>query len=427
MSNERLVVTGMGAVSSLGHTVQGVWDAVLQGKGGLTRVDGFSADDPRGVAAPVIGLDPSSLGVDARDSRIMGTHSHMLMKATRDAFESARLDSVTFPRDAIAYFAGMGMIDYHVDDLLPAVRRSVTVPWLVDFSLFHAEGYKDIHPLWPLSMLNNISFCQVAIALDIQGENAVFSPHAEAGASAVAESMTALQEGRALLALAAGVSEKISELSLTRALLSGVLSQGDRRLISPGGSSADPAAGIGLGEGCGVVAMERLSSARERGAEPLAVVGGHASTFESDPDSVGPSVRAIATAIEETLAAAGTRPDQIDALIIDGASASGGDSNEFEALIQVFGARTPEIPAFCSKGAMGHTLAGAPLLDLVLAVSMLREGVVPPTLHLRVAEGMERPRMVTGLPLKIPLRQILVNCRNCEGHAASLVLQEFPD
>lgn len=427
LSDDQVVITGMGAVTALGNTLQEIWDAVLQGRCGFTRLNGFKADDPRGIAAPVRGLDPISLGVDARDSRIMGTHSYMLMKATRDAFRSSHLESVTIPRDAIAFFAGMGMVDYRVEDLLPGIRKSGKLHGPVDFSLFHAEGYKDIHPLWPLSMLNNISFCQVAIALDIQGENIVFSPHEEAGVAAIAESMLALREGRALMALTAGVSETISEVSLTRAMLSGVLHPGDGCETMREGILGPDSMAIGLGEGCGVVIMELSASARDRGVTPLAVLMGHDSSFQSDPDVGYPSVSAIEACINGALGEARLRPEQIDALILAGSHKSAGDRNELEALMRVFGDRISEIPAFCSKGSMGHTLAGAPLVDLVLAVTMLREGIIPPSLRICREQNSYGVRMVTGSSLEATLRRILVNCRNREGYAASLVLGAFPN
>jgi 3-oxoacyl-[acyl-carrier-protein] synthase II len=85
-----------------------------------------------------------------------------------------------------------------------------------------SEVHGDL-PLWPLSMLNNISFCQVAMNLDIQGENTVFSPHGDSGVMAVAEGMKALWDQRARVVLCGGVSEKVNPLSLARAHLNGIL------------------------------------------------------------------------------------------------------------------------------------------------------------------------------------------------------------
>ncbi len=109
-------------------------------------------------------------------------------------FSSRGLENASIPREEIGFFAGMGMVDYEVDDLLPAVLKSLNATGDLDYSAFYSKGYTEIYPLWPLSMLNNISFCQVATSLDLQGENTVFSPHADSGAMAVAEGMKALRD-----------------------------------------------------------------------------------------------------------------------------------------------------------------------------------------------------------------------------------------
>jgi 3-oxoacyl-[acyl-carrier-protein] synthase II len=180
MTEDRVMITGAGIICSLGSHVPEVWDALISGKTGIGPIDEF---DPSGfsclLAAQVRPLDLSDLKIHPRDARIMDTPSYLLLKAALDAFRGARLEGTQIPREEIGFFAGMGMIDYDIEDLLPAVLKSLDATGGLDYSAFYSGGYTEVHPLWPLSMLNNIGFCQVGTNLDLQGENTVFSPHAD--------------------------------------------------------------------------------------------------------------------------------------------------------------------------------------------------------------------------------------------------------
>ena len=206
-----MVITGAGLVCSLGSKASAVWEALVAGKTGIRPIEGF---DPGGFGCIFAGqaqpLNPADLGINPRDSRIMDTHSYLLMKGCRDAIQQSRLENASIPREEVGFYAGMGMVDYEVDDLLPAVLKSLNGTGDLDYSAFYSKGFTEIYPLWPLSMLNNISFCQVAMSLDLQGENMLFFPHADSGAMAVAEGIKALRDGRARVVLCAGVSERLT-------------------------------------------------------------------------------------------------------------------------------------------------------------------------------------------------------------------------
>ena len=424
MPHERVVITGAGIVCALGSSLPSVWDALISGSHGIRPIEGF---DARGfacdVAAQVNGSHPHALGIDPRDTRIMNTHSSMLMKAARDAFLASALDAALIPRESIAFFAGMGMIDYRVEDLLPAVLKSLDVRGALDYAAFYTEGYREIHPLWPLSMLNNISFCQVAIDLDIQGENTVLSPHADSGAQAVSEAMKCVEDGKCTAALAAGVSETITPLSLARGHLSGILNTS----AEPGEDYVKPfdanRKGTVLGEGCGVVVMELSSTAEKRGIVPLAVMSGYGTSFDPEAGFPGPSVKALGSSMKSALARAEVGPSDIDLIISHGEGTPGGDRNEIEAIHQVFSESLERVKVFSSKGAVGHLLAGAPVVDLVLGLSILRNGIIPMTLNTCNPDPAIRFTLVTGKPQRTDVRRILVNCQSSEGQAASLIVE----
>ncbi len=422
--DDRVVITGTGIVCSLGSSAGEVWDAFLSGKDGVRPLEGFPAEGfDCSFGARIEGLDPADLGIAPRNFRIMDIHSYMLMKCARDAFLQSALDAASIPKEEIGFFAGMGMVDYKVEDLLPAVLKSLNGGSALDYESFYSQGYKEIYPLWPLSMLNNISFCHTAISLDIRGENTVFSPHADSGAQAVAEGVKTILDEKSQAVLAGGVSEKISPLSLARSGLSGILNTEKKKsggICRPFGADRS---GTVLGEGCGVLALELHSSAAKRGVACLASITGYGAACETERDRPGPTARAISLSMEHALESADLAPSDIDVVIAHGDGTRTGDGNEIEAIHRVFSERIETLHVFSSKGALGHLLAGAPLVDIILGISMLRSGVIPATLNSAPPESSIRFNLVSGEPIKADPKKILINCRSCEGQSASLIIE----
>ncbi len=418
------MITGAGILCSLGNRAPDIWEALISGRTGIGPIDGFDPSGfPCALAAQVHRLDVSDLEVHPRDMRIMDTHTFLLLKATRDAFKEARLDGTEIPRERIGFFAGMGMVDYNVKDLLPAVAKSLNSAGALDLSAFYSRGYMEIYPLWPLSMLDNIGFCQVGMTLDIQGENTVFSPHADSGVLAIAEGAKAVLDDRAQVALCGAVSEKVSPFSLARAHLCGVLNASGLN----GAAGCKPfdveRSGTILGEGAGVVALELESSARRRGVKPLAVVAGYGFSCEPQGGFSGPTARALALAMKGALECAGLGPSEIDLVAAHGDGTAAGDRNEIEAIQNVFEDGIERVHVFSSKGAIGHLLAAAPVVDLILGIFVMNHGLILPTLHTSSPDPSIRFRLVHGGPVKKGVKRVLSNCQSYEGQAASVVLE----
>ncbi|GAB4482691.1 MAG: beta-ketoacyl-ACP synthase II [Thermodesulfovibrionales bacterium] len=420
---ERVVITGMAAICSLGHELGAIWDALLAGRSGVRPVEGFDASGlPCRFAAQVAGFDPSQLKIHPRVSRIMDLHSQLLMHCTRSAHADARLPARKIDPNEIGYVAGMGMVDYRTEDLLPAVAKSLRPDGSVDDDIFYSAAYQEIYPLWPLSMLNNIGFCQVATDLDIRGENTVFCAHADSGGHAVIEGMETVREHKAAVMLCGGVSEKVSPQSIARGVLKGVLAT-DASSASTACSPFNAASpGTVLGEGSAILALELQSSADRAGLASDAEISGYGYGFGLDSAAPAPSVASILLAMRNALASARCSADAIDAVIACG-DGTRGDVNEAEAIGLLFGDPGSIPPVYSSKGAVGDLLAAAPAFDIALAALMLRHGIVPPTAHAGARPGNAAFTPVSGSPLAAELQRILVNCRSYEGQCVSFVIE----
>ena len=422
--DESVVVTGVALVSSLGLTADETWEALLSGKHGTLPIKDFDANGFQcRVAAQVQNLDHSSLGVHPRDARIMDKHSYMLLKCARDAFTQSNLDKTSLAPEDIGFFAGMGMVDYKVEDLIPSIMKSMDSERNLDYNAFYSGGYQEIYPLWPLAMSNNISFCQIAISLNIKGENAVFSPHSDSGAQAIIEGMNTIRDKRTKAVLAGGVSEKISPSNLARAHLFKILNTSDRdgeKLCRPFAANRN---GTILGEGCGMLTLESRSSANKRGVQSLASIAGYGFAFESEEEFAGPTAGAISHAMKEAIDMAEIKPSGIDIIIAHGDGTNVGDKNEIEAIHEIFSDYLNKVNVYSSKGALGHLLAGAAAADTVLGIYMLKNGAIPPTLNSVLSDKNIKFNLVNKSPLKVIPKRIMVNCQSYEGQCVSLIIE----
>jgi 3-oxoacyl-[acyl-carrier-protein] synthase II len=418
------VITGAGLACSLGHSKDEVWRALLAGLSGVDRIEAFDAGGfDCGFAAQARPVDQVDLGVQSRLAGMMEKHLSMLMRCSGDAL--AQCNPTDVPREEIGFFAGMGMIDYDVRDLLRAVTVSTGAERRLDLDKFFSQGYLEIYPLWPLSMLNNVAFCQVAITLDLRGENTVFVPHADSGAQAVIEGVSNILDRNARVVIAGGVSETVSPSSLARAQLAGILArQGDGAVGRCRPFSAERNGTI-LGEGCAMLAIELSETARARGVPCLAAISGFGSACEVESEFRAPSQSAIAAGMLGALTNAGVAPSDIDVVIANGDGTYAGDRNEIEAINQVFSNSVSRLKVISSKGALGHLFAASPVVDIILAAEMLDRGIIPPTLNAEPVDVNIKFDLVHGAPLQADLNRVMVNSTSYEGQCSSLIVEKL--
>ena len=418
-----IVITGAGLICSLGTTVQEIYGSLLSGKTGIGPITGFDATGFLCRAgAQVSGLDPSGWGIHPRDMKIMEASSLMLIYCAREAFHSSHLNTVPIPEEDIGIFVGMGPVDYDLDDVLPAVLKSRDCTGDLKYDRFFSNGYREIHPLRPLSMLNNISMCQTAIHLNIRGENAVFSPLADAGCQALGEGARTILEGKARAVLTGGVSEIISPMSLARGHYFNYLNTEELLGKTACRPFSKGRKGTILGEGCAIVTLESRASATRRGIPFHAMVSGYGTACEMTDKNNGPTVGAIEKAMTHAMADARVQPVDIDLIIAHGDGSPHGDGQEIAAIQNVFLKCIEKTHVFSSKGASGNLLAGAAALDTVLAVEMIKNGIVPHTLNAHPLPDDLGFHVVSGAPLHKNIKRVLINSRNEEGSCASLII-----
>ncbi|MEO5357555.1 MAG: hypothetical protein H7844_09700 [Nitrospirae bacterium YQR-1] len=417
MRDDAIAITGAGVTCSLGRSTDELYSALVSGKCGIGKTVGYVAEGMEMIpSAQAPCLDASSLGISQKNVRIMDTHSYLLMESAIAAFKAAGFGIDTFYADKIAFYAGIGMVDYEIADLLQAVLKSHNHEFSYD--TFFTNGYREIFPLWPLSMLNNIAFCQSSIRLGLKGDNTVFSPHGESAVYAISEGASSLLGGKSTAVIAGGISEKVNPQSLIRARYFDILTKDNE--LRPFSQNR---AGTVLGEAGAFITMELCSFAKERGMSPVSSIAGWGFAFDCNKGRAFPTTEAISHSMEAAINHCGIYPDDIDVLIAY-ADGTASDTNEIEAINAVF-SRCGKLLVTATTGAIGNTLAAAPVVNIIVADSMIKHGLIPPSVSSTPVDNKAEFNIVVDTPVKAKINNVLINSLSYEGHASSVVVQRL--
>jgi 3-oxoacyl-(acyl-carrier-protein) synthase len=339
----RVALTAAALRTSGGEDPALLWKRLQEGESLLAPLEGFDASGFGALLGAQIWTDEES-PEDDPTMRILGPHGALLESVARAVYEGDHLEQLAPER--LGLFVGMGMVDSPVHDLRAAALAARDDTGAFSLERFFAGAYRNIHPLWPLSMLGNVAAGQVSIDLDIRGDNVVLASEADASLRALLEAARSIARGDCDGAIAGGVSGRITPARLAREALRGT-------------------GGAPLGEGGAAVALRRQAET------PLAWVLGGATTHGPREGASGASTDTWTRAVQGALAEAQLAAEDIDTVFLHGDGEPGEAHGESGLLTTGF-LRPTHVRA--TKPLLGHLGAGAPAVDLVLALEALRGG-----------------------------------------------------
>jgi 3-oxoacyl-[acyl-carrier-protein] synthase II len=362
---ERIVVTGVGAVSPLGLTAEALWEGVKAGRSGIGAITSFDAGDlPVKIAAEVKGFDPRDY-MDHRLTRRAGRPGQFAVAAAGEALATAdmQIQGDPNPRAGVVLATTGGF--FNTADQAIRLRE---------------RGPRRLDPLFIARHGPHMTACQVGRAFGFQGPNSTLNSACASGSDAIGVALMHLRQGNADVMLAGGTESIIAPLGIALMDRLGALSRRNdepTRASRPFDSKRD---GFVLGEGAGVLVMETEQHARQRGAPILAQVAGAGWSFDAFDDTA-PSAEGQARAISSALHDAGLSPGEVDYVNAHGTSTQLNDKAETEAIKRVLGERAYQIPISSTKSMTGHLACAAGALEALICVLILREGVIPPTVN----------------------------------------------
>lgn len=417
---EPVVITGMGAVSCLGLELQDTWAKIVEGRSGIDYISAFDPSAFRTrIAGEVRGLRPVG---EAKELKIMDKHSHMAVAATRMALKDAGLGEDSVEPSRLGIFMGIGMVDYEIEYVLECAGASLGEETLWDLRKFGADAYRLLFPLRSLQLLGNITLCQIAKMYNVQGPNMVLSPFGESGAQAIGEARNVLGRGEADVVLAGGASLKVNPAALARFSISKTLSTRNdppQKASRPFDGERD---GVVLGEGAGMLVLERRSHAVERGARIHGELAGYGNAQSYESSSSSQCIASAALAMQKALMDGQLLPDDVHYINADGVSTRQGDMVETAAIKQVFGCDT-RIPVSSTKSMMGHLLGGAAPVELSICLMAMEKGVIPPTINYEHPEAGCDLDYVPNVAREGAVQVALSNAAGFAGQYVSLVVK----
>ncbi|MET9403736.1 beta-ketoacyl-[acyl-carrier-protein] synthase family protein [Kitasatospora sp. NPDC002965] len=404
VADRAVAVTGLGLVTPAGFGVAAGWDHLLGGEPTARRdplLAGLNVD----FSCRADGFDPVAL-LGGRLVRRLDRFAQLAVLAAREAVADADLHPADWHPDRVGVVLG--------------VSASSTDTHAVEYGRL-ADGRPDlVSPLMAPRSIPNMAAGEVGLDLGARGPNLVTSTACASGTTALGVACDLLRAGSCDVVLAGGTESGRSPMVATSFDRLGALS---RRRHDPAGASRPFDAdrdGFVLGEGAGLLVLERAADARARGVRPRAYLAGHGSTADAHhftaprPDGAG-----LARAVRIALADAGLAPHEIGHVNTHGTGTTLNDLAEAAALRQVF-RRPPPVTAV--KSVIGHCLGAAGAIEAAVTVLTLQYGLIPPTANLgRLDEAIDLD-VVTKRPRRVQLQAAVSVSSGFGGQNAAVVL-----
>jgi 3-oxoacyl-[acyl-carrier-protein] synthase II len=436
VASARVVITGLGAVSPLGLSVGDMWEGLCGGRCGIGKITVF---DPVGFSCKLAGQVPdykiqSYLPKSYRKAaKLMSRDIELAVVASDEALKSSGLvtkgidpDNINVDPSRVAINFGAGLISCDLVELSPAVAVSIT-DGRFDIKKWGKEGLEQVTPLWLLKYLPNMLACHVGIIHDIQGpSNSITCAEASAHL-AIGEAAQIISRGDSDVALAGGAEAKVNPIVMIRQCLL-------KRSTSENNDEPDSACrpfdvgakGSVFGEGAGVVVLENLERAHERGVKIYAEVVGVGGSNSINPayEHLEPDGKSIRIVVEKALADAQIQPDDLDLIVPHGTGIAADDLAEARGLEAALGEAARKLAVWPTKSMLSNTGAASGALDVVAAVCAMAEGKVPAAKNFdRKADGCNLN--IIQQAQEMDIRYALCCSYTYGGQTAAVVLRRF--
>jgi 3-oxoacyl-[acyl-carrier-protein] synthase II len=411
MSERRVVITGMGAVTPLGLDVTTTWNNLVAGKSGVSPITTWDASkyDCR-FGAQVLGFEPKKYFRNEKDARRADRYSQLAMASAKEAVQHAGLDTTQVPGDRVGVLVGSG-----IGGLKSLGDQD---------EILLAKGPGRVSPFMIPMMISNMAAGLISIEFGFAGPNFAVVTACATSNNCIGEAWRLIRDDEADVILAGGSEAACVPLGMSGfAAMRALSTRNDEpeRASRPFDKDRD---GFVLGEGAGVVIVEELEHAKKRGANILAELTGYGLTADAyhmtSPSGIG-AVKAMQHAIKRS----GLSLDKIDYINAHGTSTPVGDVMETEAIKTTFGDHARKMPVSSTKSMTGHLLGAAGAVELIACVKAIETNILPPTINLDTPDPQCDLDYVPNKARECKIDSALSNSFGFGGHNATVLIQRF--
>lgn len=438
MSSARVVITGLGAISPLGLNVGDIWEGLFAGRCGIGKITAF---DPTGFDCKLAGQVPDykiqqyvpkshrkAVKLMSRDIELAVIAANEALADSGLITKAADPENINIDPQRTAINMGAGLISCDLAEIAPAVAASTT-DGRFDIHKWGKEGIELVTPLWLLKYLPNMLACHIGIIHDIEGPSNTITCAEASAHLAIAEAAQIIARGGSDIALAGGAEAKVNPIVMIRqTLLKRTASENNDNPSSACRPFDADAKGSVFGEAAGVVILENLENAKERGAKIYAEIIGTGQSNNINPkyEHLEPDGKGIRIAIEKAIADAQIQPDDLDLIIPHGTGIAADDLAESKAIESALGEVASKVPVWPTKSMLSNTGAAGGALDIIAAVRATTDGKIPAAKNCdKRADGCNLN--ITNQPLEADIRYALCCSYTYGGQTAAVILKSFSD
>lgn len=409
----RIVITGMGVMSPLGHTTEESWESLLNGRSGIGPITNFDASGlPSRIAGEVKDFVAKKY-MDFKEARRISRASQLAIAAARMALDNAGLPEPVPNAERVGTLIGTGVGGFEVaDDNLQILR---------------SKGFSRVSPFAMTGFLPNMPSHHVSLLAKALGPISTVTAACATGTQAIGEAMELIRSGRADMMITGGVEGLIHEAAIAgfgaMRALSTAFNDTPEKASRPFDKDRD---GFVLSEGAGVLIIERLDHALARKAHIYAEMKGYATSADAyhvaqpDPEAAG-AIRAMQWTIQDAC----LQPEDVDYINAHGTSTPINDSSETFAVKSLFGERAYEVPISSSKSVLGHAMGGAGAIEAIFCALALEQGIIPPTWNYETPDPECDLDYVPNALRQANLQVAMSNSFGLGGQNACLILGKY--
>lgn len=408
----RVVITGAGVLSPVGSGLELFWKNLSGGMLGISKLDRFDATGfDVSVAAQIRDFDPLQ-SMDRKDARRMDRYCQLAVAAAAEAVAQSGLDIASYGAERVGTIIGSGV----------GGLETMSIEYR---KLYLEGGHSRISPLFIPMMISNMAAGKVSMIHGTKGANFCVTTACASGTHSIGEAFRAVKYGHLDACIAGGAEAPITPIAI-----------GGFTNMTALTRESDPTcasvpfdlrrSGFVIGEGAGIVILESLESALERGAPILAELAGYGATADAyhitspDPEGEG-----AANAMRLAIVEAGLEADEIGYINAHGTSTPLNDKYETLAIKKALGDASRTVKISSTKSMTGHLLGAAGAVEVIASALALRDGLIPPTINLEQPDPECDLDYVPGQAVRLQIKAALTNSLGFGGHNGTLCLKKW--